>query len=143
MNDENNKETSIKQIQNSIEDLLNTKTSLKIKYPTKEDKEKEIFIKIITELEILDTRSFFLKDQAGLDLSSYDVIFYNVIDDLMLLYFGEKVVEIIDFYLYRKHNLDGSVNNILDEQNRIIPLENATDLWNLIQIIKSTAKKKK
>jgi len=133
---------SIDKIKNSIESLLNTKTDLVPKKITKEDKDKILFEKIIKNIELVDIRSFILEEKSDINLSKYDNKFFNIIDDLILLHFGIEASELISFYLYERHNPDGSINQILDNENTPIPLENPSDLWNLIQIIKTFKKPK-
>jgi hypothetical protein len=40
------------------------------------------------------------------------------------------------FYLYERVNPDGTINDILDEDNNPIPLAGIEDLWELIKQLK-------
>jgi len=60
-------------------------------------------------------------------------VFFNIIDDLIFLEFGNTGLELIDFYLYGKENTDGSENQLIDKDDNVIPLNSAEDLWNLIK----------
>lgn len=137
------KENSINGIKDSLENLLGAKTVLKIKKPSKEDKDKEVFEKIMSNIELLEARSFFLEEQVKINFNDYNNLFFDVIDDLILLHFGPKIAELIDFYLYDRYNLDGSKKQLLDEANHPIPLNTSAELWDLIQLIKNQEKKKK
>lgn len=133
---EGKSEDSVNKIQKSLETLLNTKTSIKPKRSTKVDKNKEIFEKIIMTLEELDVRSYILENDLDLVVSKYESKFYAVIDSLIEISFGPKITELIMFYLYERKNDNGTLSSLTDDTGRIIPLENPTDLWNLIQAIK-------
>lgn len=73
-----------------------------------------------------------------MDTSAHNEIFYSAFDKLLALQFGE-FSRIIYFYLYERRNIDGSINNIKDDQGVLIKLENANDLWELISRMKPLA----
>lgn len=93
---------------------------------------KELFIGIIKNLEDILVRQENLFSNTRLDFSSYDEIYFKVIDDLLWMNFGDSGMELIEFYLYSRFNIDGSENKLLDETGTIIPCDTPTDLWNLI-----------
>ena len=130
-----NKEENINEIKTSLENLLNVKTSIKPKRRSKNDKNREMFENIITDLEILETRTSFADEHVNIDLSKYNGLFLNIIDDLFELQFGKPVLELINFYLYNRFK-NGAVSQLLDDKGNIIPLQTPTDLWNIIQAIK-------
>lgn len=133
---------SINEIKNSLENLLNSKTVvLKSRRNTKEDKEKQVFEKLILTLEELKVRSFILEEDIKIGISSYDEKFYEVIDMLLKMHFNTQITDLIMFYLYDRVNPDGSINTIMDDKNRQIPLNSPDDLWNLIQILKKSKAK--
>jgi hypothetical protein len=89
---------------------------------------------------MLNNRATILYNDLKLDFSTYDESFLEIIDALMFMKFGEEACEVISFYLWERQNLDGSVNELQDAEGNIVPLENATDLWNVIQKITSEKK---
>jgi len=48
--------------------------------------------------------------------------------------FGKEASELIFFYLYERENPDGTVNNLIDEEGSIVPLNNPNDLWQLVKL---------
>jgi hypothetical protein len=90
---------------------------------------------------MLHVRATLLYNDLKLDYSSYDESFLEVIDALLLMKFGKDACEIISFYLWERVNPDGSINQIFDENENEVPLENAIDLWNVVQKL-STSKDK-
>jgi hypothetical protein len=130
-------------IKTSIESIIGSDTVLKRKKKTEEDISREMFEKAILTMEEIQVRSTLLHNEMKLDLYSYDEKFYEVIDRLFTLHFGREATEIIFFYVYERLNPDGSVNQLLDENNLPIPLENPTDLWNLVNHVKNKGKKVK
>jgi len=68
----------------------------------------------------------------SLDFANYDEAFLDTIDALIILHFGKEGAEVIAFYLWDRLSLDGKIEPLLDEEDRPIYLETASDLWNLL-----------
>ena len=115
----------------------NTFGNVQIKRKRKSDItiRKELFISIINNIEATLNRQELLFADFRLDWTTYNELFFNIIDDLIFLEFGNTGLELIDFYLYGKENTDGSENQLIDKDNNVIPLNSAEDLWNLIKTI--------
>lgn len=127
-------------IRQAIDKLLSVKSAIKRKSKTKEVQSRELFITIINSLEMLTNRATILYNDLKLDFSTYDESFLEIIDALMFMKFGEEACEIISYYLWERKNLDGSLNELQDADGNVVPLENANDLWNVVQKITSTKK---
>jgi hypothetical protein len=130
-----------KNIQQAIDQLLSVKSNIKRKNKAKQDQARELFVSVINSLQMLHVRATLLYNDLKLDYSSYDESFLEVIDALLLMKFGKDACEVISFYLWERVNPDGSTNQIFDENENEVPLENAIDLWNVVQKL-STSKDK-
>ena len=128
-------------IKKSVEDIIGSGTVLKRKKKTEEDLNRESFEKIILLMEEIQTRGVLLQADLGLDYSNYDEKFYEIIDRLFQMHFGREAAEVIFFYAYERINPDGSVNELVDENDQIVTLSNPTDLWYLVNHIKNKTKK--
>jgi hypothetical protein len=128
-------------IKKSVEDIIGSDTVLKRKKKTEEDLDRESFEKIIFLMEEIQTRGVLLQVDLGLDYSDYDEKFYEIIDRLFQIHFGREAAEMIFFYAYERINPDGSVNELVDENNQIVALNSPTDLWYLVNHIKNKTKK--
>ena len=115
----------------------NTFGNVQIKRKRKSDItiRKELFISIINNIEAAINRQELLFADFRLDWTTYNEVFFNRIDDLIFMEFGNDGLELIDFYLYGKENTDGSENQLVDKNDNVIPLNSAEDLWNLIKTI--------
>ena len=71
-----------------------------------------------------------------LDYASYDELFYQIIDSLILLHFGNEGYELISFYLYEKFTPDGEMLEMYNENEDIIPTETPEDIWNILMTMK-------
>jgi hypothetical protein len=127
----------------SLEDILNADFTVKRKKKTELDVNKELFSKIILTLERLNGRSNILASDLDIDLVKYDEVFYEVIDNLLLLNFGKEISEIIFFYVYDRIDPEGNITYLQDTNGNPVILETVNDLWYLIQNIKKNAEKRK
>ena len=74
------------------------------------------------------------------DYTAYDELFLQIIDSLLLYNFGKEGFEVISFWLYEKIGPDGSINELYDDDNNIVPSTTPEDIWNIIQKIKQPEK---
>ena len=128
-------------IKQSIEDIIGTDTVLWRKRKTEEDLNRESFEKIMLLMDEIQVRSALLHSELGLDYSNYDEKFYEIIDRMFTLSFGREAAEIIFFYVYERINPDGSINNLVDQNNEVVPINSPSDLWYLVNHIKNKTKK--
>lgn len=129
-------------VKKSIDDIIGSDTYLKPKRKTENDITREKFEKIILTLEEIEARSVIMMNDLGLDLTTYDEKFYQVIDGLFGLHFSKEVNEVIFFYLYDRLNPDGTINCLIDKNDKEIELNSPSDLWEIIKQIQSQEKKK-
>lgn len=129
-------------VKKSIDDILGSDTYLKPKRKTEDDITREKFEKIILTLEEIEARSVIMMNDLGIDFTTYDEKFYQVIDGLFSMHFDKDAVEVIFFYLYERFNPDGSMNGLVDKDEKKVELNSPSDLWEVIKQIQSQSKKK-
>lgn len=125
-------EESYSNLRQAIDQLLNVKSTVKRKKQTKQVQHREIFVNIITALQMMITRSTLSYSELRIDLSTYEEPYLEVIETLLLLKYGKEAFELIAFYLWERENPDGTINEVLDENEEPVPIHNAIDLWNLM-----------
>jgi len=123
-------------IKKTIEDVIGTNTNLKRRRKTEDDLNLEKFELIIRTLEEIEIRSVLLEEDFKLGFSTYDEKFYLVIDNLLELYLGKEALSLIDFYLFGRINPDGTYNQLADIDGNLVPLNDISDLWDVVQQIK-------
>ena len=123
-------------IKKAVDQLLKINSTVKRKKKAYIDKQKDLFTGIIMAIQAAQTRTILSQTELKLDFNSYDEMFLQVIDSLILLHFGKEGYELISFYLYEKFNPDGTVNDIMDDNNEIVPTETIEDVWNLLMKLK-------
>ena len=127
-------------IKQSLENILNADFKIKRKKRTELDIQRDLFFKIVLSLEKLNMRSNVLNIDLDIDLTKYDEVFYNTIDDLLLLHFGKTIAEIVFFYVYDRIDQEGNITYLNDSNGNPVILDNVNDLWNLIKNIKEVLK---
>jgi hypothetical protein len=130
-------EDSFDDIKKAVDQLLKINSTVKRKKKAYIDKQKDLFVGIMTALHAVQTRTVLSQSELKLDFSSYDEMFLQIIDSLILLHFGKEGYELISFYLYEKINPDGTVNDLQDDEGNIIPSETAEDIWSILVKLKA------
>ena len=130
-------ENSYDDIKKAVDQLLKINSTVKRKKKAYIDKQKDLFISIITALHAVQTRTALSQAELKLDFSSYDEMFLQIIDSLILLHFGKEGYELISWYLYEKTNPDGTVNELQDDDESIVPSDTAEDIWNILVKLKA------
>lgn len=121
-----------KNVQSAINNLLNVKSVIRRKKKTEQNKKKEIFFQIINGLEETIIRANIAYTDFGIDYSKYDEAYLAIIDALIYMNFGKDSAELISYYIWDRINPDGSINPIIDDDNKEILLNNPYELWELM-----------
>ena len=129
------------EIKRAIDQLLKINSTVKRKKKAYLDKQKDLFVSIITAIQAQQTRTILTQTELKLDFSSYDEMFLQIIDSLILLSFGKEGYELISFYLYEKFNPDGTVNELFDDDNNVVPSTTPEDIWIILQKLKNDNEK--
>jgi hypothetical protein len=104
-----------------------------------ENREKQVFIKLVTELDNCWIRTSFLHSQLQVDFWNYEEHFYHIIEDLIYLHFDEWKADLILWFVYDRIDAEG---NILDleitpegKPAKKYKLKTAEELWKIIEKI--------
>ena len=138
---ENKGERHAQGVKQTLETMIGTDLSLKRKKKSEHDLNRELFEKVIINLEKANVRTAIVGAEFDLDLSKYDESFYEIIDNLIVMHFGKQAAEVIFFYVYERMNPDGSINELRDTNDNPIVLNSPSDLWDLINVIKNASSK--
>ena len=123
-------------LKQSLDQLLQADTSVKRKNKKIYDQRKELFVNLINQFEVTITRSYLMEKDFKVNLAKYDESFYQIIDSLILLYFGKEIYEILSFYFYERYNPDGSKNTLtIEESGEEVDIKDAEDLFQVISNI--------
>jgi len=98
--------------------------------------EKVLFKKIITELKKIEERRDFMQEEIGMDVTAYEDSFFNVIENLMKLYFNKHQLGLIQTYLYQlvpDADWDGTITLEKGKKEETVPFKTAEEVWEVIQ----------
>jgi len=128
-------------IKKAVDQLLKVNSTVKRKKKAYLDKQKDLFTSIIMALQATQIRTSLVSSELKVDFSTYDEMFLQLIDSLILLHFGKEGFEVINFYLYDKFNPDGTVNELYDDEDKVVPSTTPEDIWNILSKLKSDNEK--
>ena len=134
-------DNSYEDIKKAVDQLLKINSTVKRKKKAYLEKQKDLFISIMMALQAVQTRTVLTNAELRVDFSTYDEAFLQIIDSLILLHFGKEGFEVVNFYLYDKFNPDGSLNELYDDEEKIVPSETPEDIWNILIKLKSDNEK--
>ena len=126
---------SLSEIQAAVNEILNIKSLIRRKKKTQVEKKKELFIMIINSIEQIINRQNLMYVDLNLDLTKYDEDFLEVIDALLVLHFNKDGADLINYYLWERLTPYGEINPLVDQEGKENHLENADDLWNLLNAV--------
>jgi hypothetical protein len=128
---EKKEENGVEIIRQTVSKLLNVDASVKRKAKKEFDKQRDLFLQVIQQLESLNIQSALAHTDIGIDFTKYDERFYTIIDTLLLAKYGKDLYELVSFYLWERVNPDGTINPIIGPNEELITLETPLDLWNV------------
>lgn len=134
-------EDSYDDIKKAVDQLLKINSTVKRKKKAYIEKQKDLFISIIMAMQAVQARTILTNADLRVDFSTYDEAFLQIIDSLILLHFGKEGFEVINFYLYEKFNPDGSVNELFDDDEKVVPSTTPEDIWNILIKLKNDNEK--
>lgn len=102
--------------------------------PVEETPQKKLFIESINILEEIEEKSGELFE-AGIDLSVYETLFFQVIENLLYTIYNENQVNLIHSYIYGE-SMSEEAKQPVDKTGKIILPETPEELWNGILLLR-------
>ena len=97
--------------------------------------EKELFLDVVNMLYGLWNRSNRVYDSYKVNLLEYEELFYQTIENCLLLKYDAWKTEIILWFVFAREDDNGNIAPLVlhigDKEEEII-LKNSTELWNFI-----------
>ena len=102
--------------------------------------EKEMFCGLVDLLENIVLRGQEMFDNYNLNLSEYDEDFYIIIENLLVLNFGEWKTELVLWYVWERKSPEGEIaamewTNEDTNETKTIILKTSEELWDVLQEI--------
>jgi len=131
-------QNSYDDIKKAVDQLLKINSTVRRKKKAYIDKQKDLFIGVLMAIQATQTRTILTQTELKLDFSTYDEMYLQIIDSLILLHFGKEGYELVSWYLYEKINPDGTFNEIQNDEGEIVPSDTPEDIWNILVNIKTS-----
>ena len=108
---------------------------IKLKTVDRKTMEKNLFLEIIDQLRKIEDRRDFMQEEIGMDMTTYEDKFFNVIENLMKLHFNKEQLALIQMYLYQlvpDKEWDGTITIEFQKKEKTVPFKKPIDVWNVI-----------
>jgi len=102
--------------------------------PVEETPQRKLFIDAINILEEIEEKSSELFE-AGIDLSVYETLFFQVIENLLYTIYNDKQVNLIHSYIYGEP-LSDRIPQPVDKSGKVLDPETPEELWNGILLLR-------
>lgn len=107
---------------------------MSLKDETPDTPEKELFIDTIELLEEIEDKSAQI-NEAGIDISLYESLFFQVIENLFYSKFNTRQMDMIHSYLYGIP-LSSNPVELVDKNGNTLKPDTPEELWAAIQILR-------
>jgi hypothetical protein len=121
-------------------DLSNFGKKLKVKKHTKSSKvltELDLFIDVVGRLEKCWDKSNKLYEVFNINILEYEEDYFQIIEDLLLMKYGEWKTEIILWYSFGRKDADGNVFSLTaqleGEEKTEVTLTTPVELWKFLE----------
>ncbi len=119
-------------IQYGFNSLLGGETIIRRQKRNAKNQKKIQFISIIKKYDEALLKSIMLQSQFNIDLSTYEDPFYSIIDEMILLAYGENIYQLIAFYFYERLGDDGQEQFLTNDNGDEIYIRTPDDLYDVI-----------
>jgi hypothetical protein len=123
-------------IRKIIKSRLNVSYTIKSIEPDKETMNKIVFVEVIEQLKKIEDRKEFLADEIGMDMTIYEDIFFDVIENLFKLAFNKSQLELIQTYLYQLNpdkEWDGMITIEVGKEQKTFPFKSPIEVWEVVK----------
>lgn len=125
----------IKRIRQTLFSIHPLSYRIKRKTLDKASMEKKLFIEVINNLKQIEERRDFMQEEIGMDVTSYEDKFFNVIENLMKMHFSKEQLALIQMYLYQlvpDKEWDGTITVTKNKVEENVPFKKPEDVWKVI-----------
>ena len=127
----------IKKIREVLFSLHPLSYRIRTKGLDRESMNKKLFTGVITQLKKIEDRRDFLAEEIGMDMTTYEDQFFNVIEDLMKMSFNKTQLGLIQMYLYTlspDKTWDGTIVVEVGEskEEKVVNFKTPEDVWKVV-----------
>jgi hypothetical protein len=108
--------------------------------------EKEVFIDLITRMEISWNESAQLYEKFKINLLEYEERYFSLLEDMVYYLYEDWEAEIMLWYVYGRIDEEGNLYSLVlntDNEKKEIIINNPTQLWDFIIMLRKNKNKNK
>ena len=132
------------QLTNLLERYLKASPRVSQKRPSKNIMEKELFIEAITLLQEIEDRRDFMEEEMGMDMTSYEEKFIQVIENLFNINYSPEQVAVVQYYIFEyplEDTKEGKIDlRINGKKVEVVDFDTPEDVWNVVQSLRKKSK---
>lgn len=132
------------QLTNLLELYLKASPKVTQKRPSKNIMEKELFIETLTLLQEIEDRRDFMEDEMGMDMTTYEEKFIQVIENLFNINYSPEQVAIVQYYIYEYplEDIEGDKIGLRvnGKKSVVVDFKTPEDVWNVVQSLGKKSK---
>jgi len=128
-----------KDLRKTLNSYLKASVSIKEKDMAREVLEKKLFIENIILLREIEDRRDFMEEEIGVDMSTYEDKFLQVIENLFKIHFNKEQFALIQYYLYQVPTIadwDGKIDLSDGKEMITVDFQTPEQVWNVISSLK-------
>jgi len=128
-----------KELRKVLNNYLKGNVSIKEKDMAREVLEKKLFIENIILLREIEDRRDFMEEEIGVDMSTYEDKFLQVIENLFKIHFNKEQFALIQYYLYQVPTIadwDGKIDLSDGKEMITVDFQTPEQVWNVISSLK-------
>jgi hypothetical protein len=116
-----------------LQDIIGTKLEMSESPKTKAKKEQEMFCSVIEMWDETWSRGLKAYEESKINLEEYDATFYEIIETLFVMAYGEFKTEIISWWVYERYTLDGELAVLVTEDDKEHEIKTPLELFKFIK----------
>ena len=116
-----------------LQDIMGTKLEMSESPKTKAKKEQEMFCSVIEMWDGTWSRGLKAYEESKINLEEYDATFYEIIETLFVMAYGEFKTEIISWWVYERYTLDGELAVLVTEDDKEHEIKTPLELFKFIK----------
>jgi hypothetical protein len=116
-----------------LQEIVGAKVDISESAKTRAKKEQEMFCKIVDLWDKTWQRGNKMFDEYQIDMGEYDSHFYQMIEGLFIITYGEMKAEIIAWWIYERILEDGELAVIVTEDEVEHEIKNSKELFKFIK----------
>ncbi len=128
-----------KELRKVLNNYLKGSVVIREKDMARDIMEKKLFIESIILLKEIEDRRDFMEDEIGVDMSTYEEKFLQVIENLFKVHFTKEQFALIQYYLYQTPTIadwDGMIDITDGKEMITVQFETPEQVWTVINSLK-------